>query len=68
MKVFIAVTHLLGTGHLARALTLGRAFAGAGHDVLIASGGTPVPQFGTEGLHLAQLPPCAPMARISPGF
>ena len=27
MKVMIVVTHLLGTGHLARALTLARAFA-----------------------------------------
>ena len=25
MKALIAVTHLLGTGHLSRALTLGRA-------------------------------------------
>ena len=33
MKVMIAVTHLLGTGHLARALTLGRAFAAQGHVV-----------------------------------
>lgn len=57
MRVLIAVTHLLGTGHLRRALTLGRAFATAGHDVQIASGGMPVPQFDTSGITLRQLPP-----------
>ena len=30
MKVMIVVTHLLGTGHLSRALTLGRAFVADG--------------------------------------
>lgn len=57
MRVLIAVTHLLGTGHLARALTLGRAFAAAGHVVRIASGGSPAPQLGATGLDLVQLPP-----------
>lgn len=57
MRVMIVVTHLLGTGHLARALTLGRAFAGAGHDVAVVSGGTPVPHFDQSGLTLVQLPP-----------
>ena len=57
MKVFIAVTHLLGTGHLSRALTLARVFAAEGHDVAVASGGVPVPQFDTTGVSLLQLPP-----------
>ncbi|MDE4133111.1 glycosyltransferase [Phaeobacter sp. QD34_3] len=57
MKVLIAVTHLLGTGHLSRALTLGRAFATAGHQVCIASGGFPAAQLRHEGLDLLQLPP-----------
>ncbi|WP_299293586.1 glycosyltransferase [uncultured Tateyamaria sp.] len=57
MNVMIVVTHLLGTGHLARALTLGRAFAGRGHSVTIVSGGTPVPHFDTTGLEVIQLPP-----------
>ncbi|GHF40039.1 glycosyltransferase family protein [Seohaeicola zhoushanensis] len=57
MKVLIAVTHLLGTGHLARALTLGRAFAARGHAVRIASGGMAVPQFDLSGVELVQLPP-----------
>lgn len=57
MKVLIAVTHLLGTGHLSRALTLGRAFARAGHDVTVASGGMPAPQLDPSGIALRQLPP-----------
>jgi len=57
MKVLIAVTHLLGTGHLSRALTLGRAFAAAGHQVCVASGGFPAPQLRHDGLNLVQLPP-----------
>lgn len=57
MNVLIVVTHLLGTGHLSRALTLGRAFAAAGHDVTIASGGMPAPQLNHSGVTLLQLPP-----------
>ncbi|MCV2888447.1 glycosyltransferase family protein [Ruegeria aquimaris] len=57
MKVMIVVTHLLGTGHLSRALTLGRAFAGAGHRVCVVSGGMPAPQLDHTGLDLCQLPP-----------
>ena len=56
MNVLIVVTHLLGTGHLSRALTLGRAFAFAGHDVCVASGGMPVPQLDSTGLTLHHLP------------
>lgn len=57
MNVLIVVTHLLGTGHLARALTLGRAFADAGHRVRIASGGFAAPQLDPGDLDLVQLPP-----------
>lgn len=56
MKVLIAVTHLLGTGHLARALTLARAFVAAGHPVTVASGGAAVPHFETRGIDIVQLP------------
>ena len=56
MKTLIVVTHLLGTGHLSRALTLGRAFAAAGQDVTIASGGMPAPQLDHDGVTLLQLP------------
>lgn len=57
MKILIAVTHLLGTGHLSRALTLGRAFAAVGHQVRVASGGFAAPQLNTDGVALLQLPP-----------
>lgn len=57
MKALIVVTHLLGTGHLSRALTLGRAFEAAGHDVTIASGGMPAPQLDQSGVTMLQLPP-----------
>jgi len=57
MRTMIVVTHLLGTGHLSRALTLGRAFADAGHDVTVASGGMPAPQLNTDGVSLLALPP-----------
>ncbi|TNJ47732.1 glycosyltransferase family protein [Phaeobacter sp. B1627] len=57
MKILIAVTHLLGTGHLSRALTLGRAFAAAGHAVSVVSGGGPAPHLSTRGVAFEQLPP-----------
>lgn len=57
MKVLIAVTHLLGTGHLARALTLGRAFTAAGHKVCVVSGGFAAPQLDASEIELYQLPP-----------
>lgn len=57
MKVLIAVTHLLGTGHLSRALTLARAFDHEGHQVTLVSGGFPAPQLDTCGVTLVQLPP-----------
>ena len=57
MKVMIVVTHLLGTGHLARALTLASAFRAKGDQVTVLSGGRPVPHFNTQGIRLIQLPP-----------
>lgn len=57
MKILVAVTHLLGSGHLARALVLARAFAARGHAVCLASGGMPVPRLDTAGVELLQLPP-----------
>ena len=56
MKVVIAVTHLLGTGHLSRALTLARAFSAAGHEATVMTGGMPVTQLDTSGTTLFQLP------------
>ncbi len=57
MNVMIVVTHLLGTGHLSRALTLGRAFAEDGSDVMIVTGGMPAPQLNSDGITLFGLPP-----------
>ena len=57
MNVMIVVTHLLGTGHLARALTLARAYITSGHNVTIASGGMPAPQLDRGDVQLLQLPP-----------
>lgn len=56
MRVLIAVTHLLGAGHLSRALTLARSFDAAGHSVTVVSGGMPVAQFDSTGIDLWQLP------------
>jgi len=57
MRVLIVVTHLLGTGHLARALTLARAYGATGHDVTVASGGMPAPQLDRGDVEVLQLPP-----------
>lgn len=57
LSVFLVVTHLLGTGHLTRIATLGRALARAGHRVTLASGGRPLPILDATGMDLVQLPP-----------
>lgn len=57
MKVLIAVTHLLGAGHLTRAAALARAFAAAGHETVLVSGGRPAPLVRLDGVRLVQLPP-----------
>lgn len=57
MKVLIVVTHLLGTGHLRRAINLSHAFVASGHSVTLVSGGLPVKTFDTQGLSLVQLQP-----------
>lgn len=57
LRVLVAVTHLLGAGHLARAAALARAFAGAGHEASLVSGGMPAPLISREGTRFVQLPP-----------
>ena len=57
MRILIAVTHLLGAGHLTRAAALARAFAAAGHEVMLISGGTPSPLVRLDTVQLVQLPP-----------
>jgi len=56
-RVFFHVQHLLGIGHLKRAAVLCRAFAAAGFDVTLASGGAPVA--GLFPGRVVQLPPMA---------
>lgn len=57
MKVMVVVTHLLGTGHLRRALVLAQAFSARGHEVLLASGGMPVPELDFTDITHLQLAP-----------
>lgn len=54
--VFIAVTHLLGVGHLVRARHLAAALAQAGYAVTLASGGMPDGKT-ASGYRFVQLPP-----------
>ena len=57
LRVLIAVTHLLGAGHLTRAAAIGRALARRGHEVAVVSGGMPNPLVSTVGCRLVQLAP-----------
>lgn len=56
-SVLIAVTHLLGSGHLVRAANLARALARAGFSVTLASGGMPLRAMESEPFAFVQLPP-----------
>lgn len=51
------VQHLLGIGHLKRAMTLAGALAAGGLRVTVASGGFEVSEFAVEGVRMLQLPP-----------
>src|SRR5262245_57264638 len=57
LNILIAVTHLLGDGHLTRAAAIGRALSGRGHNVTLVSGGNPAPLVRLDSLNLVQLPP-----------
>jgi len=57
MHVMLIVTHLLGTGHLSRTLTLARAFLNHGHKATLVTGGLPAPQLDMSGIEILQLPP-----------
>ena len=56
-RIALLVTHLMGSGHLVRTLTLARALAGQGAAPLVISGGRPLAHVATGGLRFAQLPP-----------
>jgi predicted glycosyltransferase len=51
------VQHLLGSGHLRRALAVSEALVGQGFAVTLASGGPPMPWPAPDGVTLVQLPP-----------
>lgn len=55
-RILVAVTHLLGIGHLVRARQLARALAGAGYEVTLASGGMPDGKAAAD-YRFVQLPP-----------
>jgi len=59
-RVFLYVQHLLGIGHLKRAVALARAMAAAGLEVTLASGGPAVPALASDGnppgVRFVQLP------------
>lgn len=57
LRVLIAVTHLVGAGHLMRASAIGRALAQRGHGVTLVSGGMTMALADVAGLDLVQLPP-----------
>lgn len=56
-RVLLYVQHLLGIGHLQRALILARAMRRAELDVAVVSGGMPVPGLDPGGARFHQLPP-----------
>ncbi|MEP7083206.1 MAG: glycosyltransferase [Betaproteobacteria bacterium] len=56
-RVMLYVQHLLGIGHLKRAMTLARAQAAAGMAVTVVSGGPGVAELAIEGIRTVQLPP-----------
>ena len=55
--VLIAVTHLLGSGHLVRAANLARALSREGFAVTLVSGGMPLRSMEQEPFAFVQLPP-----------
>src|SRR5688500_852320 len=56
LRVLIAVTHLLGAGHLTRAAALAQAFARKGHETMLVSGGSPVRLSDLANVTFVQLP------------
>ena len=56
-KVFFYVQHLLGIGHVFRALRIAHGLPKAGFDVDLVMGGVPVPALDTAGLRVIQLLP-----------
>ncbi|MFK7945896.1 MAG: glycosyltransferase family protein [Paracoccaceae bacterium] len=49
--------HLTGTGHFVRTLAFARAVQARGHDVIMLTGGRPLPHMDTGDVEVVQLPP-----------
>jgi predicted glycosyltransferase len=64
-RVMLYVQHLLGIGHLQRSAIVARACAEAGLDVVLVSGGYPVPDLPLGEARFEQLPPCV---AVDPSF
>src|SRR5512144_480587 len=59
-RILLYVQHMLGIGHLKRAMTLARDLSASGLDVTVVSGGFEVPELMVDGIRVVQLPPvCA---------
>jgi predicted glycosyltransferase len=58
LSVFIYVTHLLGSGHLSRALAIAQACHDDGMVVTLATGGFPTHKLKDRAFRIVQLPPC----------
>lgn len=56
-RVFFYVQHLLGIGHVFRALRIARGLRDAGFEVDLVMGGVPVADLDTTGLNVIQLQP-----------
>lgn len=56
-RIMLVVTHLLGTGHLARIAAIGKALAQRGAAVTLVSGGRAAPMVQTGAVDVVQLPP-----------
>ena len=58
LSVFIYVTHLLGSGHLSRALAIAEACYAQKMKVTLATGGFPTHKLKDRPFDIVQLPPC----------
>lgn len=57
MTVMIAVTGLMGAGHLARSLLIARALREAGARAVIVNGGREIAHLAEPGDEIMQIPP-----------
>lgn len=56
-RIAFLVTHLMGSGHLKRVVSIARALKAEGAEALVISGGRPLPWLDAAGVEIVQLPP-----------